>query len=437
MLDGVYRCDADELHTLLQAVIARLMKLLTRRGVLVEDMGQTCLAEPDTDGERARTLQPLQAAVTYRISFGPRAGQKVLTLDVATWALLRAVKTPMLPLRAATENPAMPLPDGLIVVAKRECPTCTLVEPLLARLADGGDAVTVLVQDDPAYAAGVPGAVFDSTLEQSFRLGIEFVPTLIRMQGGREVARTHGWHRGDWQEISRQPGLGADLPELRPGCASKTLDPGIADELQLRFGHTGLTARNITLGDAEDPMEACHDRGWTDGLPVVPPTPARVLRMLTGTSRRPDEVLGLVPPDLAACTVEKVAINAVMAGCKPEYMPLVLAAVEAALIDEFGMHGVLCTTMFCGPLVLVNGPLGRAVGVNSGVNALGQGHRANASIGRALQLVIRKWAAGGPARSTAPRWARPANTASALPRPRSPSGNRCMCNAASRAMRPP
>ena len=86
----------------------------------------------------------------------------------------------------------MPLPDGLIVVAKRECPTCTLVEPLLARLADGGDAVTVLVQDDPAYAAGVPGAVFDSTLEQSFRLGIEFVPTLIRMQGGREVARTHG-----------------------------------------------------------------------------------------------------------------------------------------------------------------------------------------------------------------------------------------------------
>jgi len=79
VLDGVYRCDADELHTLLQAVIARLMKLLTRRGVLVEDMGQTCLAEPDTDGERARTLQPLQAAVTYRISFGPRAGQKVLT----------------------------------------------------------------------------------------------------------------------------------------------------------------------------------------------------------------------------------------------------------------------------------------------------------------------------------------------------------------------
>jgi hypothetical protein len=145
-------------------------------------------------------------------------------------------------------------------------------------------------------------------------------------------------------------------------------------------------------------MEACFDRGWTDGLPVVPPTPERVLRMLAGTTRAPGEVLGLVPPDLAPCTVEKVAINAVMAGCKPEYMPLVLAAVEAALIDEFGMHGVLCTTMFCGPLVIVNGPMGRAVGVNSGVNALGQGHRANASIGRALQLVIRNVGGGRPRR---------------------------------------
>ncbi len=290
----------------------------------------------------------------------------------------------------------MPLPDGLIVVAKRECPTCILVEPLLEALAGGGQPLTVYVQDDPAYAAGLPGAVYDDTLEQSFRLGIEFVPTLIRVQGGQEVARTYGWHRGDWQQISGLPALGDNLPELRPGCASKTLDPGVAEALQLRFGDSGLTARNIALGDAEDPVEGCFDRGWTDGLPVVPPTPERVLRMLAGTTRQPGEVLGLVPPDLAPCTVEKVAINAVMAGCKPEYMPLVLAAVEAVLVDEFGMHGVLCTTMFCGPMVIVNGPLGRAVGVNSGVNALGQGHRANASIGRALQLVIRNVGGGRP-----------------------------------------
>ncbi|MBL8352699.1 MAG: hypothetical protein JNL87_20575 [Burkholderiaceae bacterium] len=290
----------------------------------------------------------------------------------------------------------MPLPDGLIVVAKRDCPTCALVEPLLRDLAQGGAALTVLVQDDPAYAAGLPGQVFDDTLERSFRLGIEFVPTLIRMSGGQEVGRAYGWHRDDWRALSGRPDLGAGLPALRPGCASKTLDPGVAEALQLRFGDTGLGARQVALGEAEDPIEACFDRGWTDGLPVVPPTPERVLRMLAGTLRRPDEIVGLVPPDLAPCTVEKVAINAVMAGCKPEYLPVVLSAVEAALIDEFGMHGILCTTMFAGPLVIVNGPVARRIGVNSGVNALGQGHRANASIGRALQLVIRNVGGGRP-----------------------------------------
>ena len=131
-------------------------------------------------------------------------------------------------------------------------------------------------------------------------------------------------------------------------------------------------------------------------MPVVPPTRARVLRMLQGTTRRPDEVIGMVPPDLVPCTVEKVAINAVLAGCKPEYMPVVLAAVEAALIDEFGMHGLLCTTMFAGPVVIVNGPVARRIGINSGVNALGQGTRANATIGRALQLVVRNVGGGRP-----------------------------------------
>ena len=298
---------------------------------------------------------------------------------------------------ASTPAAALPWPtDGLVVVAKRDCPTCTLVEPLLADLAAGNLPLRVYVQDDPAYAAGLAGVQLDATLERSFRAGIEFVPTLIRMAGGVEQARTYGWHRGDWQQISGLPDLGAALPELRPGCASKTLDPGTAEDLQLRFGDSGLRARTVDLGEAEDPIEACYDRGWSDGLPVVPPTAVRVLRMLQGTTRRPDEVIGLIPPDLAPCTVEKVAINAVMAGCKPEYLPVVLAAVEAALIDEFGMHGVLCTTMFCGPVVIANGPLARSVGINSGVNALGQGHRANATIGRALQLVIRNVGGGRP-----------------------------------------
>lgn len=287
------------------------------------------------------------------------------------------------------------LPDGLIVVAKRECPTCVLIEPALRALADAR-ALTVYSQDDPDYAAGVPGVVLDETLEQSYRLKIEFVPTLIRVEGGREVERTYGWHRDDWRRLTGVPELGAELPQMRPGCGSMTLEPGVAEELAIRFGDARFGARQVELGEVEDPVEACFARGWSDGLPVVPPTRERVLRMLAGTSRAPDEIIGRVPPDLAPCTVEKVAINAVMAGCKPEYMPVVLAAVEAALIDEFGMHGILCTTMFCGPLVIVNGPVAKAIGMNSGGNALGQGNRANATIGRALQLVIRNVGGGRP-----------------------------------------
>ena len=285
--------------------------------------------------------------------------------------------------------------DGLIVVAKRACPTCELVEPLLQTLADSGP-VQIYSQDDPGFAAGVPGATHDASLEVSFHLNIEFVPTLIRRANGQEVERTYGWHREDWQRISGVPGLGEKLPAIRPGCGSKTLEPGIAEDLELRFGSTRLSARQITTGDAEDPMEACFERGWSDGLPVVPPTPERVLRMLRGTDRRPDEELGLIPPDMVPCTVEKVAINAVMAGCKPEYMPVVLASLDAALTEEFGLHGILCTTMFAGPMIIVNGPVARAIGMNSGANALGQGNRANATIGRALQLIIRNVGGGRP-----------------------------------------
>jgi hypothetical protein len=103
-----------------------------------------------------------------------------------------------------------------------------------------------------------------------------------------------------------------------------------------------------------------------------------------------------VPPDLGRCTIEKIALNAVLAGCKPEYLPVVIAAVEAALEDEFCMHGLLATTYFSGPMVIVNGPLARSIGMNAKGNALGQGNRANATIGRALQLVIRNIGGGRP-----------------------------------------
>jgi hypothetical protein len=288
------------------------------------------------------------------------------------------------------------LPDGLIVILKRACPTCALIEPVLTQLASGSLSLTVIVQDTADFDVGQGEQIADDTLEWSWQLGCEIVPTLIKREKGEEVERTYGWFREDWEKLTEITGLGPELPASRPGCGSKTQDPGVADRLAIRFGAVKFSSREIEIGDSEDPIEACHERGWSDGLPVVPPTPERVYRMLQGTSRKPDDVLGLMPPDLVPCTVEKVAINAVMAGCKPEYMPLVLAAVEAALIDEFGMHGLLCTTMFASPLVLVNGPAATRVGMNSGVNCLGQGNRANASIGRALQLVVRNVGGGRP-----------------------------------------
>lgn len=163
-----------------------------------------------------------------------------------------------------------------------------------------------------------------------------------------------------------------------------------------RDGAARLRARPVALGIEEDETEAMYDRGWTDGLPVVAPTPARVVRMLAGTERDPQDVVAIVPPDLVECTVEKVAINAVMAGCRPEYLPVVIATVEAACTDDFNMHGLLATTWFSGPVIVVNGPITRAIGMNSGINALGPGNRANATIGRALQLVVRNVGGGRP-----------------------------------------
>jgi hypothetical protein len=128
----------------------------------------------------------------------------------------------------------------------------------------------------------------------------------------------------------------------------------------------------------------------------VPPTDERVLWMLSGTRRDPREVIGRVPPNLAECTVEKVAINAVMAGCRPEYMPVVLAALEAALEPVFTLHGLVATTYFSAPVIIVNGPVARRIGMNWGINALGQGNRANAAIGRALNLVVRNVGGGRP-----------------------------------------
>ena len=283
----------------------------------------------------------------------------------------------------------------LTAIVKRDCETCQMVVSVLSELSEKCQLI-VYSQDDPTFPEALGSVRDDTALEESYRQGIEAVPTLIRHDDGVEVGRAIGWNQAEWQELTALGDLGVSLPPSRPGCGSRTLDPGMPERLALRYGGLTLNAREIEVPPDVDPIEVAYDRGWSDGLPVVPPTDLRVAQMLSGTTRRPDEVIGVIPPNLIDCTVEKVAINAVMAGCRPDYFPVVLAAVEGALKPEFSMHGLLATLWFSGPVLIVNGPVTRRIGMNAAGNALGQGNRANSTIGRALQLVVRNVGGGIP-----------------------------------------
>ena len=290
--------------------------------------------------------------------------------------------------------PSSPVTSYSLFV-KKSCPTCELIEPVAKKLSELlGNRLLIYVQDDMSFLKEIEQRYNDIELEQSYRQKVEIVPTLIRH--GEEAQRIVGWDKQQWQEFTGISELGAQLIDFKPGCGSLTEEPGMAEELAAKFSSQKLKARRIQLADAEDEMEACFDRDWSDGLPVIPPTPVRVMRMLAGTELEAGDLIGVVPPDNIPCNVEKVAINAVMAGCKPEYFPTVIAVVRAALQDRFCMHGLLCTTYFSSPVVIVNGPESRHIGMNSGGNALGQGNRANATIGRALQLLIRNVGGGKP-----------------------------------------
>jgi hypothetical protein len=160
---------------------------------------------------------------------------------------------------------------------------------------------------------------------------------------------------------------------------------------------TGPRARTLQLPDSFLEVNThYYERGWTDGLPIVPPTEAAVAEMLRWTDRGPIEVVGVLPPRQGEATVEKIAINAVMAGCRPEYLPVLIAAITAIADPEFNPDGVQATTHPCAPLLIVNGPIGRELQINSGYNCFGQGFRANATIGRAVRLVLMNVGGGLP-----------------------------------------
>ena len=289
----------------------------------------------------------------------------------------------------------------LICFIKEDCPTCKTAMPLLEALHKCGVRINLVGQtlsgnnkliEEFNLTAPI---LDDSKLKVSFAYDIETVPTLIWADSeGKQLEKQEGFVKADWQALIE--GLGANpdvnwesLPDWRPGCGSLSVDPVIADRLRAEAENSPLRARRIEIASADDEFEFMFDQGFSDGFPLVPPTPERVIRMLSGTSRDPQEVVATVAPNMGEATVEKVAINAVMAGCKPEYFPVVLTALEAACTDEFNIHGVMATTMGASPVMVVSGPIRERIGMNMKLSALGQGNRANATMGRALRLAIR------------------------------------------------
>jgi peroxiredoxin len=312
---------------------------------------------------------------------------------------------------------------SLICFVKEDCETCNTAAPVLEALhkAYGANVDVLLISqsgDDTAPFAQKHGlsmpVLDDRSCKTAFSWDIESVPSVFWIDAaGNTVTTFEGFIRVDWETLAKDMSAATDLPiaqidweslpAWRPGCGSKHLDPSVFDKLRADADDSPMRARRIDVAASDDVSEFMFDQGFSDGLPLVPPTPERVMRMLGGTHRAPQDVIATVAPNMGIATVEKIAINAVMAGCKPEYMPVVIAAVEAVCTDEFNIHGVTATTMGAAPVMIINGPIRDQIGMNMKLGALGAGNRANATIGRALRLVVRNVGgatAGGVERST-------------------------------------
>ena len=283
---------------------------------------------------------------------------------------------------------------ALLLFVSEECPTCLLtlrrLAPIVPELLDAGVAVAAIFEDPLEVAArvarrtGFPGTVLSepAPYQVSRAYGLDSLPTAVRVdRSGQQIGRVVGWDADALTQLLSVPVT--DAPPLRkPGCAAKnTYDP---------------EALALLDGAGYDELEEMFDRGWTDGLPVIPPTHSRVDAMLAG--RDPSELLGEMAPAMARVTLERVAACAVLAGCRPVYFPVVVAAVRAVLEPAFNVGGQAVTTQPAGQVVIVNGPVRDAIGLNGSVGGLGPGWRANMTIGRALRLVVSLTGGGFPGR---------------------------------------
>ena len=290
-----------------------------------------------------------------------------------------------------TLHPA--LPDGIVVVVKHECETCKMIVPILREL-DVTVPLTVFTQDDPAFPDD-PLRCPTTTCRSAGTTRSRPCRRSQRMVDGVEVERTVGWYRPDWERVTGVAGLGVGLPEMRPGCGSMSVDPDLVDTLRVRFGASVLGSRRIDVADAEDEMEMMFNRGWTDGLPVVPPTEERVMRMLTGTSRARGHRRHRAARSRRGHRREggdrcgdgrlQAGVSAVGADRGRGGVHRRVQHPRNPRHHDAGRPGDdLQRTWHAGDRDELGG------------NALGQGNRANSTIGRALQLVIRNVGGGRP-----------------------------------------
>jgi hypothetical protein len=276
----------------------------------------------------------------------------------------------------------------LVVVVERDCPTS---QGALRALRDAGGAIVVLSQGRPEAARALVEETDTGHLQVfievapyavSAALDARTVPTFVLFDAGQVVERQEGWDRaavaGLVDRVGGEMTGSGGLPELKPGCQSRhTLDAPTQATLQ---------TADAELGDTGGRIEDLWELGWHDGLPVVPPTRSRVRAMLDG--RDPATSLGSIGPVQGEVTFERLAVCAVLAGCDPSYWSVVEAAARAVMDPAFNAHGVINTTHFASPWIIVNGPVRQSIGMNAGSNVLGPGNRANATIGRAVRLLM-------------------------------------------------
>ena len=327
-------------------------------------------------------------------------------------------------------SPTPGLSDGpiaapaLVTFIKADCPACHLALRYLDSLGRQlrAPAQFVAVSQDSAEATrelkqslGLDIEFrYDTGLTASKAHGLEAVPAMFLQDvDGVVVESSQGFDKNDLNRfvatlaelagVAAPPPISANdgNPNFQPGCVSRHLEPesdGDDGSRAALYDIAGSRAGRVAVPGGTDVNEYCYELGFADPLPVVPPTAERVERALESVGMAPSEIVAHVPPNYGQATVEKVVANGVMAGCRPEYMRVLVPLVRALCDERLDIHGVQGTTHFAAPLVVINGPVRNELGFACGSNVFSNAARANSTIGRALQLILRNIGGAAPGR---------------------------------------